>query len=61
MQARYAEHLPLIDGAAEAVRRLAGAAFRLALASSSNRPLIEVVLAGMGLDALFEQPSRPRR
>jgi len=53
MQARYAEHLPLIDGATEAVRRLAEA-FRLALASSSNLPLIEVVLAGMGLDALFE-------
>ena len=53
MQARYAVHLPLIDGATEAVRRLARA-FRLALASSSNRPLIEMVLAGMGVDALFE-------
>ncbi|MDQ3380579.1 MAG: HAD family phosphatase [Actinomycetota bacterium] len=53
MQARYAEHLPLIDGAVEASRRLARA-FRLALASSSNRQLIDVVLSSTGLDALFE-------
>ncbi len=53
MQARYAEHLPLIDGAVEASRSLA-AVFRLALASSSNRPLIDVVLSSTGLDALFE-------
>ena len=39
MEARYAEYLPLIDGAVEAVERLAGS-FRLGLASSSNRPLI---------------------
>ena len=53
MQSRYAQHLPLIDGAIEAPRRLAGV-FRLALASSSNRPLIDVVLASAGLDSLFE-------
>ena len=53
MQARYASQLPLIDGAVEAVRRLA-TVFRLALASSSNRPLIDVVLSSAGLDALFE-------
>jgi len=53
MQARYAEHLPLIDGAVEASKRLAEV-FRLALASSSNRPLIDVVLSSAGLDALFE-------
>ena len=53
MQVRYAEHLPLIDGAVEASTRLA-AEFRLALASSSNRQLIDVVLASTGLDALFE-------
>ena len=53
MQARYADELPLIDGAVDAVRRLA-AAFRLGLASSSNRPLIELVLTATGLDALFE-------
>src|SRR4029079_17457673 len=39
----YAEHLPLIDGAAEAVQRLA-AAYTLGVASSSNRPLIDAVL-----------------
>jgi HAD superfamily hydrolase (TIGR01509 family) len=53
MQARYTEHLPLIDGAVEAVEGLAGA-FRLGLASSSNRPLIEAVLSAAGLAALFE-------
>jgi len=53
MEARYAEHLPLVDGAVEAVERLA-ASFRLALASSSNRPLIEVVLEKAGLADLFE-------
>jgi HAD superfamily hydrolase (TIGR01509 family) len=53
MEARYAEHLPPIDGAVGAVRRLAGS-FRLALASSSNRPLIDAVLASTGLDRVFE-------
>ena len=53
MQTRYAEHLPLMDGAVEAAKRLART-FRLALASSSNRPLIDAVLSGSGLDALFE-------
>ena len=53
MHARYARHLPLIDGAVEACMRLAEV-FPLALASSSNRPLIDVVLASAGLDALFE-------
>ena len=53
MQARYAEHLPLIDGAVGAVERLARS-FRLALASSSNRPLIDLVLAQADLGAVFE-------
>ena len=53
MEARYAEHLPLVDVAVEAVERLARA-FRLGLASSSNRPLIEVVLEKAGLADLFE-------
>ena len=53
MEARYADHLPLVDGAVEAVERLARA-FRLGLASSSNRPLIEVVLEKAGLADLFE-------
>ena len=43
MLERYRESLPLIDGAVDAVRRLA-AAFTLGVASSSNRPLIETVL-----------------
>ncbi len=53
MRGRYAEELPLIEGAIEAVRRLAGG-FRLGLASSSNRPLIDAVLSATGLDELFE-------
>ena len=53
MEARYAEHLPLIDGAVEAVKRLADS-FRLGLASSSNRPLIELVLERSGLARLFQ-------
>jgi len=53
MQVRYAEHLPLIDGAVEGSTSLAKV-FRVALASSSNRPLIDVVLSSTGLDTLFE-------
>jgi HAD superfamily hydrolase (TIGR01509 family) len=53
MQARYVEHLPLIDGAVEAVQRLAGS-FRLGLASSSNRPLIDAVLAHAEIAEMFE-------
>ncbi|HXF97743.1 MAG TPA: HAD family phosphatase [Gaiellaceae bacterium] len=53
MEARYRERLPLVPGAAEAVRRLAGR-FRLALASSSNRPLIELVLERTGLAPCFQ-------
>ena len=52
MQARYRESLPLIDGAVEAVERLA-AAFPLAVASSSNRPLIDLVLELSGLARQF--------
>jgi HAD superfamily hydrolase (TIGR01549 family) len=52
MQARYAGHLPLVEGAVEAVERLAGA-FRLGLASSSNRPLIEFVLEAAGIGDRF--------
>ncbi len=53
MLERYAERLPLIDGAVEAVQRLASA-FRLGVASSSNRPLIERVLETAGIAPLFE-------
>src|SRR5690349_5041779 len=53
MLARYRSDLPLLDGAVDAVRRLAGR-FRLAVASSSNRPLIDTVLATAGIHDLFE-------
>lgn len=49
---RYAEKLPLIDGAVPAVRRLA-AQFRLGVASSSNRRVIDVVLRDAGIAGLF--------
>ena len=50
---RYSSELPLVPGAVEAVERL-GAGFRLAVASSSNRPLIDAVLSASGLDERFE-------
>ena len=43
MKALYAERLPLVPGAEEAVERLA-ARWPLGLASSSNRPLIDLAL-----------------
>jgi HAD superfamily hydrolase (TIGR01509 family) len=49
---RYRERLPLIDGAVEAVQRLAGR-FVLGVASSSNRPLIDAVLELAGLTGYF--------
>jgi HAD superfamily hydrolase (TIGR01509 family) len=52
MQARYRESLPLIDGAVEAVQRLASR-WPLGLASSSNRELIDLALAASGLDLYF--------
>ena len=52
MEQRYRERLPLIDGAVEAVERLA-ARWPLGLASSSNRPLIDLVLQLSGLDRFF--------
>jgi HAD superfamily hydrolase (TIGR01509 family) len=48
----YRTHLPLIDGAVEAVRGLA-ATFPLAVASSSNRPLIDAVLDTAGIHECF--------
>ena len=53
MEARYRERLPLIDGAREAVDRLA-ARWPLGLASSSNRPLIDAVLELSGLAQFFQ-------
>ena len=49
---RYETDLPLIDGAVDAVRRLASE-FVLAVASSSNRPVIETVLDAAGITELF--------
>jgi HAD superfamily hydrolase (TIGR01509 family) len=53
MLARYEVELPVVPGAVDAVRRLASAGFRLAVASSSNRELIDAVLRRLGLTALF--------
>jgi HAD superfamily hydrolase (TIGR01509 family) len=50
--ARYAEHLPVIAGAVEAIRRLA-ADYRLGVASSSPREVIEYALELAGLRACF--------
>jgi HAD superfamily hydrolase (TIGR01509 family) len=52
MLERYREHLPLIDGAVDAVRRMA-ARYPLGLASSSNRALIDAVLLRAGLTEFF--------
>jgi HAD superfamily hydrolase (TIGR01509 family) len=54
MLARYEVELPVVPGAVEAVRRLDGEGFRLAVASSSNRELIDAVLRRIELAALFE-------
>ena len=52
ISARYREHLPLIDGAADAVTRLAEH-WPLGLASSSPRTLISTVLDVSGLASAF--------
>jgi HAD superfamily hydrolase (TIGR01509 family) len=52
MLARYEDELPLIPGAVEAVRRLA-ARWPLAVASSSNREMIDGALEAAGLPQLF--------
>jgi HAD superfamily hydrolase (TIGR01509 family) len=48
----YRERLPLLPGAPEAVQRIA-ARWPLAIASSSNRPLIDLVLELSGLAPYF--------
>jgi HAD superfamily hydrolase (TIGR01509 family) len=53
MSERYRAYLPLIDGAIEAVERLA-ARWPLGVASSSNRELIDLFLDLSGLDRQFE-------
>ena len=50
---RYADDLPLIDGATDAVQGMARS-FRLALASSSNRAVIDAVLHESALAGDFE-------
>jgi HAD superfamily hydrolase (TIGR01509 family) len=49
---RYEQHLPLIPGAVEAVRRM-GEHWPLALATSSNREVIDTVLSVTGLAEVF--------
>ena len=53
MLERYGAAPPLIPGAVAAVRRIA-ARWPLAIASSSNAELIEVVLRAAGIDGLFQ-------
>jgi len=52
MLERYHGELPLLDGAVDAVRALA-ASYPLAVASSSNRPLIDAVLETAGIAGCF--------
>jgi HAD superfamily hydrolase (TIGR01509 family) len=52
MEERYRDGLPVIDGAVDAVRRMAER-WPLGLASSSNRPLIDLALDRMGVVDLF--------
>jgi HAD superfamily hydrolase (TIGR01509 family) len=52
LEAIYRERLPVIPGAREAVERIA-ARWPLALASSSNRELIDLALAAGGIAPLF--------
>ena len=53
MLARYEVDLPVVPGAREAVRRLHADGLALAVASSSNRELIDSVLRRLELEALF--------
>jgi len=55
MLGRYRDELPVVPGAVDAVRRLDQAGLRLAVASSSNRELIEAVLETLELTDSFEQ------
>ena len=53
MLARYELELPVVEGAVEAVRALHAAGYVLAVASSSNRELIDAVLRRLTLEAAF--------
>src|ERR687892_1316916 len=55
MAARYRDGVPLLAGADDAVRRMA-ARWPLGLASSANRPLIDIVLAAAGMGPDFAGP-----
>jgi HAD superfamily hydrolase (TIGR01509 family) len=52
MEALYRERLPLMPGARDAVKRLSR--WSLAVASSSNRPIIDLVLELAGVARFFE-------
>jgi len=54
MLGRYEQELPVVPGAIEVVGRLAAGGLRLAVASSSNRALIDGVLTRLGLADRFE-------
>jgi HAD superfamily hydrolase (TIGR01509 family) len=54
MLARYETELPVVPGAVEAVTRFRRAGMRLAVASSSNRPLIDAVLRRLDLADAFD-------
>jgi len=53
MLARYETDLPVLPGAVDAVRQLAADGLSLAVASSSNRPLIDAVLSRLDLAEAF--------
>ena len=53
MLASYHERLPLIDGAVDAVERMAERCDTLGLASSANREVIDLALRESGLDRFF--------
>jgi HAD superfamily hydrolase (TIGR01509 family) len=50
---RYATDLPVVEGSVEAVHEVAAAGLLLAVASSSNRELIDAVLDRLALTELF--------
>lgn len=54
MLARYEADLPVVPGAVESVGQLVEQGLALALASSSNRELIDAVLTRLDLAALFD-------